>query len=92
MMSIFSDLLEVCIEIFMDDFTVYGNSFDTCLASLDLVLKRCQEKHLVLNFEKCHFMVTEGIVLGHVVSERGIQVDQGRCDIKVTIPYEPKRG
>ena len=52
MMSIFSDLLEVCIEIFMDDFTVYGNSFDTCLASLDLVLKRCQEKHQVLNFEK----------------------------------------
>ena len=87
MMSIFSDLLEVCIEIFMDDFTVYGNSFDACLASLDLVLQRCQEKHLVLNFEKCHFMVTEGIVLGHVVSERGIQVDKAKVDVISKLPY-----
>ena len=87
MMSIFSDLLEVCIEIFMDDFTVYGGSFDTCLASLDLVLQRCQEKHLVLNFEKCHFMVTEGIVLGHVVSERGIQVDKAKVEVIAKLPY-----
>ncbi|XP_047942710.1 uncharacterized protein LOC125189480 [Salvia hispanica] len=72
--TIFTYLLEVCIEIFMDDFTVYGNSFDSCLANLDLVLRRCQEKNLVLNFEKCHFMVPEGIVLGHVVSERGSKV------------------
>ncbi|XP_047978466.1 uncharacterized protein K02A2.6-like [Salvia hispanica] len=71
----------------MDDFTVYGNSFDACLASLDLVLQRCQEKHLVLNFEKCHFMVTEGIVLGHVVSERGIQVDKAKVDVISKLPY-----
>ena len=54
MMSMFSDLLEVCIEIFIDDFAVYGNSFASCLANLDLVLRRCQEKNLVLNFDKCH--------------------------------------
>ena len=71
MMSIFSDLLEDCIEIFMDDFTVYGDSFEICLGHLDIVLERCRKKNPVLNYEKCHFMVKEGIVLGHVVSERG---------------------
>ncbi|XP_041995814.1 uncharacterized protein LOC121745935 [Salvia splendens] len=75
MMSIFSDLLEDCIEIFMDDFTVYGDDFDQGLHSLNRVLERCRQKDLVLNFEKCHFMVTEGIVLGHIVSSRGIEVD-----------------
>ncbi|KAL1533293.1 hypothetical protein AAHA92_33196 [Salvia divinorum] len=70
MMSIFSDLLEECIEIIMDDFTVYGDSFDACLHHLDIMLGRCRAKNLVLNYEKCHFMVTEGIVLGHIVSEK----------------------
>ncbi|XP_041999863.1 uncharacterized protein LOC121749354 [Salvia splendens] len=73
MMSIFSDLLEDCIEIFMDDFTVYGDTFDQGLHSLNRVLERCRRKDLVLNFENCHFMVTEGIVLGHIVSSRGIE-------------------
>ena len=54
MMSIFSDLLEDCIEIFLDDFTVYGDSFETCLRHLDVVLERCRKKNLVLNYEKCH--------------------------------------
>jgi len=57
MISIFSDFLENCIEVFMDDFTVYGSSFDICLDSLEKVLNRCTETNLVLNFEKCHFMV-----------------------------------
>lgn len=59
MMSIFSDLLENCIEVFMDDFTVYGKDFDSCLTNLSMVLNRCVEKSLVLNYEKCHFMVKE---------------------------------
>ncbi|KAL1555252.1 hypothetical protein AAHA92_15718 [Salvia divinorum] len=87
MMSIFSDLLEECIEIFMDDFTVYGDSFDACLHHLDKVLERCQAKSLVLKFEKCHFMVTEGIVLGHIVSEKGIQVDPAKVDVIAKLPY-----
>lgn len=87
MMSIFSDLLEVCIKIFVEDFTVYWNSFESCPANLDLVLRRCQEKNLVLNFEKCHFMVPEGIVLGHVVSERGIQVDKAKVYVLSKLPY-----
>ncbi|WVZ03967.1 hypothetical protein V8G54_024773 [Vigna mungo] len=72
MLSIFTDLLEHCIEVFKDDFSVYGSSFDNCLANLARVLQRCEETNLVLNFEKCHFMVEQGIVLGHVVSRNGI--------------------
>ena len=59
MMSIFSDYVERIIEIFMDDFTVYGDSFYKCLESLSLVLKICIETNLVLNYEKCYFMVEQ---------------------------------
>jgi len=54
-------------EVFMDDFSVYGSSFEACLENLCKVLARCEEKNLILNWEKCHFMVQEGIVLGHKV-------------------------
>jgi len=73
MMAIFSDFIEEIMEVFMDDFSVHGTSFDNCLGNLEKVLKRCGEVDLVLNWEKCHFMVKEGIVLGHVISERGIE-------------------
>lgn len=76
MMSIFSNLLEKSIEVFMDDFKVYGKDFDTCLGNLKHVLQRCVDKNLVLNYEKCHFTVKEGIFLVHVVSGRGIKVDK----------------
>ena len=74
-MAIFSDMVEKSIEVFMDDFSMIGSTFDNCLHNLTLVLKRCMETNLVLNWEKSHFMVREGIVLGHHVSERGIEVD-----------------
>ena len=64
MIAIFSDFCEKICEVFKDDFSVYGSSFDDCLSNLDRVLKRCEETNLVLNWEKCHFMVNEGIVLG----------------------------
>ena len=64
MMSIFSDLVEEVMEIFMDDFSVYGSSFEDCLKNLEIVLQRCQDKNIALNWEKFHFMVTKGIVLG----------------------------
>ena len=73
-------------EVFMDDFSVYGKTFDRCLENLDRVLQRCQEKDLVLNWEKCHFMVREGIVLGHIVSERGIEVDKAKIDVIERLP------
>ena len=81
MLSIFSDLVERTLEVFMDDFTVYGKSFDNCLTNLEQVLERCVEKHLVLNWEKCHFMVTKGIVLGHVISEKRIEVDKAKIEL-----------
>ena len=65
-------------EIFMDDFSVYGSSFEDCLKNLATVLQRCQDKNLALNSEKCHFMVTEGIVLGHKMSANGLEVDQAK--------------
>jgi len=86
MMSIFSDFLEKSMEVFMDDFSVYGKSFDNCLNNLENVLKRCVEVNLVLNWEKCHFMVTEGIVLGHVISERGIEVDKAKIQVIQQLP------
>ena len=81
MMSIFSDMIEKTIEVFMDDFSVYGKTLDDCLENLDKVLQSCEEKHLVLNWEKCHFMVREGIVLGHLVLERGIEVDKAKIEL-----------
>ncbi|KAK1644404.1 hypothetical protein QYE76_062209, partial [Lolium multiflorum] len=75
------------IDVFMDDFSVYGNSFDSCLRNLDKVLQRCEETNLVLNWEKCHFMVNEGIVLGHKISERGIEVDRAKVEAIEKMPY-----
>ncbi|RDX97044.1 Retrovirus-related Pol polyprotein, partial [Mucuna pruriens] len=86
MTSIFSDLLQECMEVFMDDFTVYVDSFEACLENLSKVLTRCIESNLVLNFEKCHFMVIEEIVLGHLVSNRGIKVDKSNSDIITSLP------
>ncbi|GKE11153.1 reverse transcriptase domain-containing protein [Tanacetum coccineum] len=68
MLAIFHDMIEDSVKVFMDDFSVFGNSFDKCLNNLDKMLQHCKDAHLVLNWEKCHFMVKEGIVLGHKVS------------------------
>ncbi|CAN6718900.1 unnamed protein product [Malus baccata var. baccata] len=86
MVSIFSDYVEKIIEIFMDDFSVFGNSFDHCLSNLTLILKRCVETNLVLNWEKCHFMVKQGIVLGHIISEEGIEVDKSKVNLVRHLP------
>ena len=80
MMAIFSDMVEKTIEVFMDDFSVFGSSFDNCMENLRLVLIRCEETNLVLNWEKCHFMVQKGIVLGHRISARGIEVDRAKIE------------
>ena len=69
------------IEVFMDDFSLFGDSFEDCLHKLDKVLKHCIECNLTLSWEKIHFMVREGIVLGHVVSKRGIEVDRAKLDV-----------
>ncbi|XP_038707263.1 uncharacterized protein LOC120002571 [Tripterygium wilfordii] len=86
MMSIFSDMVEHTIEVFMDDFSVFGSSFDSCLKNLSMVLQRCEETNLVLNWEKCHFMVQEGIVLGHRISQKGIEVDKAKIELIEKLP------
>ncbi|XP_060972217.1 uncharacterized protein LOC133038172 [Cannabis sativa] len=86
MIAIFSDMVEHFLEIFMDYFSIYGSSFDECLHHLSLVLIRCKEKNLVLNWEKCHFMVKRGIVLGHVISSEGIEVDKAKVDLISKLP------
>ncbi|KAJ4717036.1 DNA-directed DNA polymerase [Melia azedarach] len=86
MLSIFSDMVERFLEVFMDDFSVFGDSFDDCLSKLQKVLIRCKEKNLVLNWEKCHFMVTHGIVLGHIVSSKGIEVDRAKIELIANLP------
>ena len=86
MMSIFSDFVEDIMEVYMDDFSVYGFTFDACLDNLSKVLQRCEETNLVLNWEKCHFMVTKGVVLGHIMSENGIEVDKAKIEVIERLP------
>ncbi|XP_058223003.1 uncharacterized protein LOC131332724 [Rhododendron vialii] len=86
MLGIFSDMVERIVEVFMDDFSVFGDSFEYCLLNLEKVLERCEEKNLVLNWEKCHFMVTQGIVLGHIVSKKGIKVDKAKINLIANLP------
>ena len=70
----------------MDDITVYGECFDECLVHLETVLHRCIEKNLVLNWEKFHFMVNQGIVLGHIIFEKGIEVDKAKVKLISKLP------
>ncbi|GJT52083.1 reverse transcriptase domain-containing protein [Tanacetum coccineum] len=86
MMAIFHDMFEETMEVFMDDFLVFGDSLSSCLSHLDNMLKRCEDTNLVLNWEKCHFMVKEGIVLGHKISKYGIEVDRAKVNVIAKLP------
>jgi hypothetical protein len=85
-MAVFLEFIKEIVEVFMDDFSVYGKTFMDCLANLEKVLMRCAEVDLVLNWEKCHLMVRQGIVLGHVISERGIEVDKAKVETVEQLP------
>ncbi|GJW60310.1 reverse transcriptase domain-containing protein [Tanacetum coccineum] len=87
MLEIFYDMIEESVEVFMDDFSVFRNSFDTCLNNLDKMLQRCKDAYLVLNWEKCHFMVKEGIVLGYKASSAGLEVDKAKIDLISKLPH-----
>nr|GEW04173.1 reverse transcriptase domain-containing protein [Tanacetum cinerariifolium] len=87
MMAIFHDMIKKTMEVFMDDFSVFRNSFQSCLSYLEKMLKRCEDTHLCLNWEKSHFMVKEGIVLGHKISEKGIEVDKAKIDVISKLPH-----
>ena len=81
MMAIFTYYIDNFIEMFMDDFSIFGSSFDVCLTNLSTVLKRFEEVNLILSWKKSHFMIQEGIVLGHKVSKMGIEVDKDKDDL-----------
>ncbi|GKE77587.1 reverse transcriptase domain-containing protein [Tanacetum coccineum] len=81
MMAIFHDMIEETMEVFMDNFLVFGDYFSSCLSHLDKMIKRCKDTNLVLNYEKYHFIVKEGIVQGHKISKSGIEVDKAKVDV-----------
>nr|GEW53205.1 reverse transcriptase domain-containing protein [Tanacetum cinerariifolium] len=81
MLAIFHDMVEKTMEVFMDEFLVFGSSFETCLSRLDKMLQKCEDTKLCLNWEKSHFMVKEGIVLAHKISKNGIEVDKAKVDV-----------
>nr|GFA00136.1 reverse transcriptase domain-containing protein [Tanacetum cinerariifolium] len=86
-MAIFHDMIEKTIEVFMDDLLVFRNSFQSCLSHLEKMLKRCEDTNLCLNLEKSHFMVKEGIVLGHKISKEWIEVDKAKVDVITKLPH-----
>nr|GEU61160.1 DNA-directed DNA polymerase [Tanacetum cinerariifolium] len=85
-MAIFHDMIEKTMEVFMDDFLVFENYFQTCLSYLEKMLKRCEDTNLCLNWEKSHFMVKKGIVLDHKISKNGIEVDKAKVDVIAKLP------
>ncbi|GKD32482.1 reverse transcriptase domain-containing protein [Tanacetum coccineum] len=87
MMTIFHDMIEKMMEVFMDDFFVFGNSFENCLSRVDKMLQRCEDTNLCLNWEKSHFMVKEGIVLSHKISKNGIEVDKAKVEVIAKLPH-----
>nr|GEY42801.1 reverse transcriptase domain-containing protein [Tanacetum cinerariifolium] len=87
MMAIFHDMIKQTIEVFMDDFLVFENSFSTCLTNLEKMLKRCEDTKLALNWEKSHFMVKEGVILGHKISKKGIEVDKAKIEVISKLPH-----
>nr|GEZ97548.1 reverse transcriptase domain-containing protein [Tanacetum cinerariifolium] len=87
MLAIFHDVVEKTMEVFMDDFLVFGNSFENCLSRLDKMLQRCEDTNLSLNWEKSHFMVKEGIVLGYKISKNEIEVDKAKVNVIAKLPY-----
>ncbi|RVW92565.1 hypothetical protein CK203_039419 [Vitis vinifera] len=80
------NMVERIIEVFMDDITIYGGTFKECLVNLEAVLNRCIEKDLVLNWEKCHFYGTSRNCLGHIISEKDIEVDKAKVELIVKLP------
>nr|GFB05333.1 reverse transcriptase domain-containing protein [Tanacetum cinerariifolium] len=87
MMAIFHNMIEKTMEVFMDDFSVFGNSFQTCLSHLEKMLKRCEDTNLYLNWEKSYFMIKDGIVLDHKIPTEGIEVGKAKVDVIAKLPH-----
>nr|GEU48500.1 reverse transcriptase domain-containing protein [Tanacetum cinerariifolium] len=87
MMAIFHDTIEKTMEVFMEDFSIFGNYFQTCLSHLERMLKQCEDTNLCLHWEKSHFMVKEGIVLSHKISKEGIEDDKSKVNVIAKLPH-----
>nr|GEZ70725.1 hypothetical protein [Tanacetum cinerariifolium] len=87
MLAIFHDMVEKTMEVLMEDFSVFGNSFENCLSRLDKMLQKCEDINLCLNWEKSHFMVKEDIVLGHKISKNEIELDRAKVDVIAKLPH-----
>lgn len=81
-MLIFYGMVDDTIEVFMDKFYVAGESFNDYLAHLANALCRCEKCNLVLNWEKFHFILKEGIVLEYKISKKGIEVDKEKIEVR----------
>ena len=86
MTTIFSDFFGDSLEVFMDDFFVFEDDFDICLAHLTKILQVCVRKRLVLSWEKSHFLVREGVVLRHLVSGKSLEVDKAKIEVIQNLP------
>ncbi|XP_059073534.1 uncharacterized mitochondrial protein AtMg00860-like [Cryptomeria japonica] len=75
----------------MDDFTTYGTTFEEALQNLTKVLEWCEDHNLSLNSEKCFMMIQEGIVLAHIISRTGLQVDPAKIEVILAHPTPVKQ-
>lgn len=89
-LGIFFDLTHDCVEIYMENFTVYGQTLEEALCNLEKVLTICKETNLPLSNEKCYMVQIEGIVLGHHISVESIKVDPAKIEVIVNLAV-PKR-
>ena len=91
-LGIFSNLIHDCVEVYMDEFIVYGNNFEEALQNLEKKLKRYQEYSLTLSHEKCKMLLTEGIFLGHHIYATWIRVDSSKVGVitQLSIPRSQK--
>jgi hypothetical protein len=85
-LGIFVDLIHDCVEVYMDDFTVYGNTYQEALDNLEKILIRCQKMNLSVSHEKCKILLTKGVVLGHHVSSKGIKIDPAKIEFIIRLP------
>lgn len=85
-MTIFSDMVEQTLEVFIDNFSSFEESYINYLYNLENMLKRCEETNFMLNWETYHFMVQEVIVLGHRISRKGIEVDKEKIKVIYKLP------
>ena len=76
----------------MDDFSVYGDTYEEALANLEKVLIHCQEINLSLSHEKCRMLFTKGVVLGYIISQNGIEVDPAKIRVisNLSVPQNQK--